>query len=506
MLKELKAQIFGLDSYEKVKIDDRIQAVSLQLSGLKIQNLEDFETLEECIYKIKDLLRIKSSNLNRIIKDPTKKLTKKDILNLIEKLITIKIQFLKTAFAALETNKIKETEMSEKPQEAPEEQQEQQNQQEFEKPITNENPTQIFETENFKLYLQKGKTPYLLFNFKNEIQYNILRNFSVLIFEEMEADATNIIVEGKRAMIIPRKTNDNLLQLPKINSDLDQIFQILQKAQNSNETPQTNQNDADYIEIDKIKDEFHEKNPHRKQDDNSLDSLLMGQEEKKFTPSPHPKQDKDKPEILPDDKIEIEKKDPEPLQKVPEIQIEKKEPKPESKPQPQNSTPNTELKSKPQNPHTFYQDEEITAYIKKDSSIPGEIILIHNSQKPLSQLSENELSYIFLFSKAFSAALFEILQAHGTNIFWNYNKNTIHITPRYQNDNLKINWEGGQASEDFLEQIKSKLIEEMQKEITQENKKPEEATKTETDRIQDKIDKSKKEKLSQLIEHLERIP
>jgi hypothetical protein len=77
MSEHLKNLVFGLGGYEKVKIDSRFEEIITILPSIQIKELTDFETIEKCIYKLKEHLRIKSSNVNRLIRDSSSTLTKK---------------------------------------------------------------------------------------------------------------------------------------------------------------------------------------------------------------------------------------------------------------------------------------------------------------------------------------------------------------------------------------------------------------------------------------------
>ena len=99
MITLIEELVFGLNSYDKVKIEDRYEKIHSilllkptqihsQTSNLKISSIEEFDSLEQCLFKIQDQLRVKSSNLNAIIRKPNS-LTKKKIEGII-RLLQIK--------------------------------------------------------------------------------------------------------------------------------------------------------------------------------------------------------------------------------------------------------------------------------------------------------------------------------------------------------------------------------------------------------------------------------
>ena len=102
MISTLEELVFGLNSYEKVKIEDRYEEIHSILldshSYIIISTIEEFDTLEQCLFKIQDQLRVKSSNLNSIIKKPNS-LTKKKIETIITLLKSKREEILQFAFS-----------------------------------------------------------------------------------------------------------------------------------------------------------------------------------------------------------------------------------------------------------------------------------------------------------------------------------------------------------------------------------------------------------------------
>lgn len=420
MLNHLKDLVFGIDGYEKVKIDARFEEILILLPNIQIKQLPDFEILEECLYKLKEQLRVKSSNLNRVIKEHNS-LTKKKVNFVIEELDKKKYDFLNSAFTLMQQTtqqQIPEVERVE-------------HETVYEPPKQNKvvDEVLIFEDSNVRIELHNGKVPYISVKFEKEVDYNLLKKLAVNVFDILQVQGTNIVVEGKLALIIGRKIDDNLITLPKVQSDLDEIYNKLKQDNNTKE---------EYVEINEPKATIKTK----KKDEDSLDALLSGIEDKKtrLEPKPNPKEDKDEPVLEKGKEIEVERN-----HKV-ESEVEIVE--------------NNEL-----DPLEIYRDEEIVALFNKDSIVKGEIIVKPVVSKKISMLSESELSYIMLFSKVFATTLFEVLEAQGTNLIWDFKGDSFRIIPRFQNDKLKINWAPKHTSEDFLDQIKTKLLEEMQNEI-----------------------------------------
>ena len=101
MFNKLKELVFGLGEFEKTKIDVRYELINNYISSLRLNEIFDFEILEDCISKIKDQLRVKSSNLNKIIADPSKSLKKRDVNEVLEKMSKVKYDFLERAFSLI---------------------------------------------------------------------------------------------------------------------------------------------------------------------------------------------------------------------------------------------------------------------------------------------------------------------------------------------------------------------------------------------------------------------
>ena len=100
MITQLEELVFGLETYEKVKIEDRyleIYSLLQDSKNLVVSNLEEYEILEKCLFKIKELLRVKSSNLNSIIRKKNK-LTFEIVSSIIQRLELMRKNILKNAF------------------------------------------------------------------------------------------------------------------------------------------------------------------------------------------------------------------------------------------------------------------------------------------------------------------------------------------------------------------------------------------------------------------------
>lgn len=493
MFTKLKNLIFGLEEYEKTRIEDRFEILKIDLSHININSLENFECIEDCIYKIHEQLRLKSSNLCKSINNPAKNIRKKDVEKVLNMLSKIKYDFIKKTFSQINLSEIQS--------EIPEVRNEKGNEVKEEE---NENKSQflIKENEKYKIYLNNGKTSYVLIDFKDsEIDLLLTNRLATLLFEQANAHGTNILIEDNKAIIIPRFENDNLISLPRIEVNLNEIYEKLTKKEDNKTQENEKEEKEEYLQVTKKK-EYNSKN------DNSLDDLLKDDFKREII-HPHPKDDPSKVEIFKDDKIEIIKKDE---VEIPEVEIIREEITHEVKEENKTITEDILEKQK----YEIYRDQKIVIYFEEKSEVLGELKLKHILNKKIKELEEGDLSYIMMFAKAFSAYLFEVLEAHGTNLIFNYDNNFISIIPRYQEDGVDILWKPKQESEGFLEDIQKKLIAMMNNNSKNDKIKDKEETKeiNKEDMIQEKLEEnkiekkpeSKKEKAQYVLDYLNKIP
>ncbi len=524
MFEKVKDIVFGFGEYDKTKIDVRFDIVKTYLPKLEINTLSDFEMLEETLYKIKDQIRVKSSNLNRIINDPDKQLSKKDVDLVINTLTTLKYNFLKKAIDLIDIDKKTKTSthIDEHDNNTLEDNYtdeiNDQNQEETENEIKeyvnhtntlnktydNEEEIKIFENENYLITLNNSSHPYILVKFHEKISYSMLSKLSIALFESSSCHGTNVIIENNTALILPRYANDNLFELPRIQSNIDNIYEKLkeqikpEKNHNNDLSFQTYQNeikenkkkenkfetyneepeessivkndinedeiqDADYIEINKKEDIIK---PTLKNKEDSLENLLSKSNNYTEDITNHTNKktkNNDKIEIIESEPIEVEKIEKEKTQNLIKKDINnKEEEKDEIILETSDDINNT--------PFEIYSDENIRAYLCEETAVPGEMIIETKSGQKLSELNESDLSYISLFAKAFTGPIFDVKQAHGTNIIWNFDDNKIKIVPRFEDDQLtNFKWTPKTHSQDFLEQIKNKLLAHMHGVANQNN-------------------------------------
>ena len=386
MLYSLKELIFGLNEFEKAKIDDRINQAFLLVPKIELKRLEDFEILEENIYKLKEQLRIKSSNLNRVIKS-SKLISKKQVLKFIKDLENIRYDFLKEVFTKYDTTKQPITQTTQQTTQLQQEPEETQIEKQLDKEIieeienkkkevkeevkkeeeietkeikkekieiSDETGIELIKEKEFTLLINNGKTPYLTIKFKEKFDLILLKKLSSLFFEIYQMHGTNIIVENNIALIIPRFQDDNLISLPHAQVDIEEISRLLLDSQKKPTKENNKESKEEVKEVEKVQGEYvtitddfkKQEFKTKKVDEDSLDALLTKhQEEHKakeeiYTTKPEENNDKIKFETfsdVPSDKglgisnslqsdetIEIIKKD-EIVKSEPEIELIKKD-------------------------------------------------------------------------------------------------------------------------------------------------------------------------------------
>ena len=210
MIDEIRNLVFGLGVYPKTRIDYRFLHIKKLVPQVVINSVREFEILEEIIYKIKDELRLKSSNINKTIKNPAQNLTKKNVREIVEKLEKIKYESLKRAAFSSHTPT--------PPLEVPSK--------------TNTTQTSLFKTLKFEILFCFEKTPnYISIEFSDFVELSVVKIVSSVYFDVLSLQGTTIIIEKNTALIVGRTLNDNFLELPKIEDNLNETFKLLKNEE-----------------------------------------------------------------------------------------------------------------------------------------------------------------------------------------------------------------------------------------------------------------------------------
>jgi histidine triad (HIT) family protein len=160
------------------------------------------------------------------------------------------------------------------------------------------------------------------------------------------------------------------------------------------------------------------------------------------------------------------------------------------------------------NEKVVFEDKDIVAFLHPKPAAPGHIVLAPKEHVTIIENCPNKiLGSLFNASNKISSAVFEALQAHGTNIIIQNGPEagqktahfTINLIPRRENDGLNFQWQPKQMKDDKLSEIELQL-----KEHTKNIGIEQEAIKT----IEVKKEKPKEisDQENYLIKQLERMP
>ncbi|MFP4112125.1 MAG: HIT family protein [Candidatus Woesearchaeota archaeon] len=129
-----------------------------------------------------------------------------------------------------------------------------------------------------------------------------------------------------------------------------------------------------------------------------------------------------------------------------------------------------------------YEDELCTAFVDDKPAMPGQVTLIPKRHYPIIETVPDEtIEHMFNIANKLSTILFEVIGAKGTNILIQNGPSagqdvaahvSINIIPRQDNDNLDLQWDMSQASEDDLSTAELMLKEETKKIVDGKEKEP----------------------------------
>jgi len=534
---DIKKIIFGTEEYSKVPFETRFKIVTNYLNNLTKNNLNNInkDTIKEIIYKIKELLRIKSSNLNKAIRNPNRKITKKDVLNFINFLGGIvKINRDEEIISNTYNSKLSERDNStnfttnsrkvdtsdyyiskssdkinNENNEVVDFKVENKNKKEdvsadindIEKDIKKSSGNVIGRYNLKKEIFFEGhkivfKDSYL--EIERSVDLSYIKRLLSLIKESI--DNFNIIIKNSKTIIVPRLFKDDILELnyelSKNSKDesLNSTFEKLKDSDvKSNEDLSEKGDDVKANNFEKI-EKNREKLVKKFEEAKSLDELINNFEEKKEKndkvldlSDKEPVEIKTKAErdIELNKEVKDEILDFVPKNRETKIEVEKDEPiKVEEK------KILDEIKDK----YLIFEDEFIKISLKEKLPL-GTIEII------LRKDDLEAFNYGFIYSKYLSSLIFQIVKCEGTNIIFKNLKFTIY--PRFNNDNVVV-LPQKEATPDALLTIFKKLtekIEEKKEEINDKNINNNEI------KIEKKDEKSDvKDRARLILEKLKRIP
>ncbi len=156
----------------------------------------------------------------------------------------------------------------------------------------------------------------------------------------------------------------------------------------------------------------------------------------------------------------------------------------------------------------IFEDEKALAILSPNPCCEGHILVMPKEHLSIiEQVPDYLVGHLSKLVNKISIAVFEVLQAKGTNILiqngvaagQKTNHFMIHIIPRKENDGLDFQWQPKQLNEEQMSTIELKLNEETKGigDFEKQEKKP-----VKIDKEIEKIDKEE----NYLIKQLERIP
>jgi histidine triad (HIT) family protein len=126
--------------------------------------------------------------------------------------------------------------------------------------------------------------------------------------------------------------------------------------------------------------------------------------------------------------------------------------------------------------YRIYEDNNFIGILDINPASKGHVIII--PKKHYKFINEVEEDFSIPIKKIVNK-VYEILQAdtsiiihNGTNAGQKLNHTSIHIIPRYKDDNIKLEWQSNKASEEELKELSQKL--KIEKEILKVEEKIEE--------------------------------
>lgn len=120
----------------------------------------------------------------------------------------------------------------------------------------------------------------------------------------------------------------------------------------------------------------------------------------------------------------------------------------------------------------IYEDDEILAILDFNGANPGHSFVIPKEHTPiLEQVPSHLVGKLFNVANKISSAIFDTLKVQGTNIFvangvpagQKVAHFMINVIPRNENDNIRLQWQPKQLSEEEMSTIELKVKEEVGK-------------------------------------------
>lgn len=116
----------------------------------------------------------------------------------------------------------------------------------------------------------------------------------------------------------------------------------------------------------------------------------------------------------------------------------------------------------------IFEDDDILAFLDVNGAAPGHTFVVPKKHHPIfEQIPDPLVAKLFTISNKISTALFEALQVQGTNIFITNGVSAgqsvahfvINVIPRKEGDNINLQWQSKQLSEEEMSTVELKIKE-----------------------------------------------
>jgi histidine triad (HIT) family protein len=160
----------------------------------------------------------------------------------------------------------------------------------------------------------------------------------------------------------------------------------------------------------------------------------------------------------------------------------------------------------------LYRDEIATVMIPKEVSALGELIVLPNNHEILFEnLPDETASHMAIIANKASMAQVAALGCAGTNLLiqsgeqagQKHSHTFIRIIPRFEKDNINLEWQPQKLSEEDMSTIEIKLREACQKIFFKQKEKGPEEFKSAGE---EKPGEKDQDKYKHMLEHLKRMP
>lgn len=115
-----------------------------------------------------------------------------------------------------------------------------------------------------------------------------------------------------------------------------------------------------------------------------------------------------------------------------------------------------------------YEDGKVLAVLDINPANKGHVLVIPKTHYQfLSQMSDEDIGYIFKIANNLSKVILEVLKAEGINIFVADGEaagqraphTLIHVIPRFSGDNINLIWEGKKLGEEEMSEVEKAIKE-----------------------------------------------